>query len=114
MEDKRSQERVHLSAETRVIRHSTGEPIDSVLLNISSYGACLNTTVHLKAAEMVTLGLKVGAPEGVIQSEELLCTVRWVERDSGIFTIGISFDMKIKEVVYPLFAKCLEYTQART
>ncbi len=111
--DKRGQERKYLSAETLVRHNGTGEQIEAVLLNISSYGACFSTSTHLKGADMVNLALKVTAPDGVIESEELLCTVRWVERDSGVYTAGISFDKKIKEEAYPLFIKCLEYTQSR-
>ncbi|MBE9527931.1 MAG: PilZ domain-containing protein [Proteobacteria bacterium] len=113
MEEQRGQERRRLSATTEVALDATGESIDAVLLNISSYGACFNTSHHLKNADMVVLKLKVNVPECIIESEELLCTVRWVERDGGVFTAGISFDMKIKEETHPSFTKCLEYTQVR-
>jgi hypothetical protein len=113
VEDQRSQERRHLSAATEVTLDGTGEAIDAVLLNISSYGACFNTSAHLKSADMVRLKLKVNVPECIVESEELLCTVRWIERDGNVFTAGISFDMKVKEQTHPSFMKCLEYTQVR-
>ncbi len=113
MEEKRSHDRKTLSAEVLVAHHATGEPIEAVLLNISNYGACLNTSVYLKTSDKVRFALKVNTPESKIESEELLCTVRWVERNNGIYTTGLSFDMKVKPDTYPLFIACLEYTQVR-
>lgn len=113
MDEQRSQERRRLSATTEVALQATGASIDAVLLNISNYGACFNTSHHLKDADMVLLRLKVNVPECIVESEELLCTVRWVERDGGVFTAGISFDKKINEETHPAFMKCLQYTQVR-
>ncbi len=113
VEDQRGQERRHLDGTTEVRLHSTGEPVDAVLINISNYGACFNTSAPLKSADMVFLKLKVTVPECVVESEELTCTVRWVERDGNVYTAGISFDLKVKEETHPAFMKCLEYTHVR-
>lgn len=107
--DNRRQRRIPLTARATVKKLIGGDKIEAELVNISNFGACLKISTPLKVKEKIKVSIKVNEKDMVVNTEEVLATVRWVNGSGKDSTAGIMFSIKISDNGFPLFSRCLDY-----
>jgi hypothetical protein len=109
MEYTRRERRIPLRTAAQVIKLGSGDRIEAELVNISSFGTGLKTTVPLQTNERVKVSMTLNKQDYFVHSEEVFGTVRYVENTKGNNLAGIKFNIRINDTGFPIFSQCLEY-----
>lgn len=108
-EETRQQRRIPISAEASVQKFGAAQKMRAELIDLSNYGASFKVSVPLKANDRIKITISVLNDGEVVESEEVVASVRWVERTARENVAGAKFDIKITDRVFPIFNHCLEF-----
>ena len=108
MEETRRQRRIPFSGQAKVLKIGSNTKIDAELMDISNYGARFKTKALFRTKDRIMISIPLIEDGEIIESEEVLASVRWMQHSSKVNSAGAQFDIKISDKGFPLFNRRLE------